>query len=128
MTAADRTGETGETGGQTGDQTGIVDLIAEGERLLALARERGSECEVRAVLRQSGQQVVLLALPAGGGLPEHDAPGPASLLCLGGAVELSTAEDSWALAAGALHVIPPVRHQVRAEVDSVCVLTISLPR
>ncbi|GAA4885980.1 hypothetical protein [Serinicoccus chungangensis] len=106
----------------------VVDLLAEGRRLLDQARARGRGRAVRAVVRQPGQNLIVLALPAGGGLPEHDAPGPASLQCLSGEVVLSTADDSWLLPAGTAHAIPPVRHDVRADVDSVCVLTVSLPR
>ena len=40
---------------------------------------------------------------------------------------LSTADASWTLPAGTAHAIPPARHDVHARVDSVCVLTVSLP-
>lgn len=109
------------------DPSRVVDLHAEGERLLAKARAGDQGRAVRAVVRQPGQNLIVLALPAGGGLPEHDAPGPASLLCLSGRVVLSTKGGSWTLPAGSAHAIPPARHDVRAEVDSVCVLTVSLP-
>lgn len=104
-----------------------VDLLAEGEALLEQARAEGLGRANRAVVRQPGQQLVLLGLPAGGGLPEHDAPGPASLVCLSGRVVLSAGGTSWDLPAGTAHVIPPARHAVRAEVDSVCLLAVSLP-
>lgn len=104
----------------------VVDLLAEGARLLEKARSSGRGRAVRAVVRQPGQQVVLLALPAGGGLPDHDAPGPASLVCLSGEVVLASGEESWRLPAGSAHVIPQAVHEVRAEVDSLCLLTITL--
>ena len=110
------------------DRSRVVDLLAEGELLLEQARSTGRGRAVRAVVRQPGQNVILLGLPAGGGLPEHDAPGPASLLCLSGEVVLSTASSSWTLPAGTAHAIPPARHDVRAEEDSVCVLAVSLPQ
>lgn len=110
------------------DPSRVVDLRAEGERLLETARSSGRGRAVRSVVRQPGQNLILLGLPAGGGLPEHDAPGPASLLCLSGEVVLSTDGGSWTLPAGTAHAIPPTRHDVRAAVDSVCLLTVSLPR
>ena len=105
----------------------VVDLHAEGERLLAKARTGDQGRAVRAVVRQPGQNLIVLGLPAGGGLPEHDAPGPASLMCLSGRVVLSAEGASWTLPAGTAHAIPPARHDVRAEVDSICVLVVSLP-
>lgn len=117
-----------ERGGEVEDLLGVVDLQVEGGRLLEQARASGRGRAVRAVVRQPGQQVVLLALPAGGGLPDHDAPGPATLVCLAGEVVLASGAQEWRLTAGSAHVIPQARHEVRAEVDSLCLLTISLPR
>lgn len=105
----------------------VVDLRAEGEELLDQARSTGRGRAVRAVVRQPGQNLVLLGLPVGGGLPEHDAPGPASLLCLSGRVVLSSDGTSHTLPAGTACVIPSERHTVTAVVDSVCLLTLSLP-
>ncbi|WP_298885871.1 LuxR family transcriptional regulator [uncultured Serinicoccus sp.] len=109
------------------DPSSVVDLRAAGEALLEEARSTGRGRAVRAVVRQPGQSLVLLGLPAGGGLPEHDAPGPASLLCLSGRVVLSSNGTSWALPTGTARVIPTSRHDVTAAVDSVCLLTLSLP-
>ncbi|AXH96524.1 cupin domain-containing protein [Ornithinimicrobium avium] len=109
------------------DPSRVVDVLAEGERLLAKARASGLGRAVRALVRQPGQNLIVLGLPAGGGLPDHDAPGPASLLCLSGEVVLRTAGASWTLPAGTAHAIPQQTHDVRADVDSVCVLTVSLP-
>lgn len=105
----------------------VLDVTAEGQRLLEKARASGLGRAVRALVRQPGQNLIVLGLPAGGGLPDHDAPGPASLLCLSGEVVLSTADGSWTLPAGTAHAIPQQTHDVRAAVDSVCVLTVSLP-
>lgn len=104
----------------------VVDLLAEGERLLARAKESGRGRGVRSVVRQPGQNMIVLGLPAGGGLPDHDAPGPASLLCLSGRVVLGSQGRSWTLVAGTAHAIPPARHDLVAEEDSVCVLTVSV--
>ena len=108
------------------DPNRVVDLLAEGERQLERARTSGRGRAVRSVLRQPGQNVILLALPAGGGLPDHETPGPASLLCLSGEVVLASGDAEWCLPAGSAHVIPQARHEVRADVDSVCLLTVTL--
>lgn len=107
---------------------GVVDLHAVGEQLMDRARESGSGRAVRAVLRQPGQTVILLALPEGGGLPDHDAPGPASLQCLAGEVVLAAGDREWPLSAGSAVLIPQERHEVRALSDSLCLLAVSLPR
>ena len=104
----------------------VVDLLADGERLVAQAREGEQAQAVRLAFRQPGQRSLLVGLPAGGGLPDHDAPGPASLVCLAGEVVLSSEGQSWTLAAGSGRVIPRARHDVRAVVDSICLLTVSV--
>ena len=109
-----------------GSQEPVVDLLADGARLVEEAREGGRAQAVRLVVRQPGQKALLVGLPAGGGLPDHDAPGPASLVCLSGEVVLSSGGRSWTLPAGSGRVIPQARHDVRAEVDSVCLLTVSI--
>lgn len=105
----------------------VVDLAAEGARLLDRARAGGTGRGVRAVVRQPGQQVILLALPAGGGLPAHDAPGPASLHCLTGAVRLGAGDRSWELTPGTVVRIPDATHDVVAHEDSTCLLVVSMP-
>lgn len=103
----------------------VVDLAAEGDRLLEKARAGGTGRAVRVVVRQPGQQVLLLALPAGGGLPAHDAPGPASLHCLTGAVRLGAGDQAWELTPGQVVRIPDATHDVLAHEDSTCLLVVS---
>ena len=109
-------------------EAGVVDLHEEGARLLERARASGTGRAVRTVVRQPGQSLILLALPEGGGLPDHDAPGPASLQCLSGEVVLAAGETEWRLPAGSAVLIPQTRHEVRALADSLCLLAVSLPR
>lgn len=104
----------------------VVDLLIEGARLVDKAREGGRDQAVQLAFGQPGQRSLLLGLPAGGGLPDHDAPGPASLVCLAGQVVLSSGGRSWTLSAGSGRAIPQARHDVRAEMDSVCLLTVSI--
>lgn len=107
--------------------TDTVDLLTTGAELIEAARAEGRDQAVRAVVSQPGQRLILLGLPAGGGLPDHDAPGPAALQCLTGEVVLTAGGRSWRLPAGSAVQIPQETHSVAAAVDSVCVLAVSLP-
>lgn len=118
-------GDLGDLGLTEVPDHGVVDLAAEGERLLDQARAGGTGRAVRAIVRQPGQQVILLVFPAGGGLPAHDAPGPASLHCLTGAVRLAAGERSWELTPGTIVRIPDATHDVTAHEDSTCLLVVS---
>ncbi|MEO6020164.1 MAG: hypothetical protein ABIP45_07945 [Knoellia sp.] len=102
----------------------VVDVLAEGRQLLDEARAKGRGQGIKVVVRQPGQKVILLGLPSGGGLPEHEAPGAASLVCLSGEVVLSSGGESWSLQAGTAHVIPQAVHELQATVDSICLLTV----
>ena len=66
----------------------------------------------------------LMALMAGTEMAEHNSPGQATLQVLRGRVRVSTAEDSWEGGPGDLLVIPPERHGLHAEDDSVVLLTV----
>lgn len=111
---------------QDADGTPVVSLPAAQERLLAAARassaQRAADTAYGArdtVLRQT-----MLALLAGAELAAHDAPPEATLHVLTGRVRLITDEQSWELAAGDLVAIPPARHSVTADADSVFLLTV----
>lgn len=66
----------------------------------------------------------LIALAAGRELSEHHNPGQSTLQVLRGRVRLSTADEEWRGAAGDFLVIPPQRHAVLADEDSVMLLTV----
>lgn len=72
-----------------------------------------------AVLRQTA-----LALLAGAELAEHASPPEATLQVLAGSIRLISGERQWRLAAGDLAPIPPERHSVAADEDSVFLLTV----
>lgn len=69
----------------------------------------------------------ILALVAGATLAEHDNPGEATLFVLSGRVTLASDGDTWDGRTGDLIVIPPARHEVRADEDSTLLLT-AVPR
>lgn len=67
----------------------------------------------------------LIALAAGHGLGEHEAPGEATLQVLEGTVRMNADDDSWTGQAGDHLPIPPVRHDLMAETDAVVLLTVA---
>ncbi len=69
----------------------------------------------------------ILALTAGTVLAEHDNPGEATLYVLAGRVTLAADGQSWDARTGDLLIIPPARHEVRADEDSTVLLT-AVPR
>jgi quercetin dioxygenase-like cupin family protein len=66
----------------------------------------------------------LIAMTGGTELAEHNSPGQATLQVLRGRVRVNTADDSWQGGLGDLLVIPLERHNLRAEEDSVVLLTV----
>jgi quercetin dioxygenase-like cupin family protein len=68
----------------------------------------------------------LIALAAGRALDDHESPGEATLQVLRGRVRLVAGEEEWAGQTGDLAVIPPVRHSLVADADSVVLLTVAL--
>ncbi|WP_010146604.1 hypothetical protein [Serinicoccus profundi] len=104
---------------------GVVLTRERGAELVAKARGQGRGSAVEQVVDQPQQRSLLIGMPAGGGLPEHDAPRAATLYCVSGAVSLIAGERRWELASGDLVPVPQERHRVEADVDSVCLLTVS---
>lgn len=103
---------------------GVVAATDRGAEVLARARAEGVGVRTELVVDQPHQRVLLLGLPAGGGLPEHDAPPAATLQCLSGEVVLVAAERRWVLPAGSLVPVPQEQHRVDAVVDSICLLAV----
>lgn len=113
-----------EGGGAVGDPAAVVDVSVLGVELVAQAVEQGRGLAVQRVVDQPHQRQLLLGMPAGGGLPEHDAPKAATLHCLSGAVTLVAGERRWELTAGTIVPVPQERHHVEAAADSICLLTV----
>jgi quercetin dioxygenase-like cupin family protein len=67
----------------------------------------------------------LIAMRAGTVLGEHESPGEATLQVLQGHVTLHAGDEEWALSAGDLLVIPPLRHDLAATEDSAVLLTVA---
>jgi len=75
--------------------------------------------------REHDLRQTLIAIAAGHSLGEHDAPGEATLLVLGGQVRLVAGEESWEGAQGEFLVIPPARHDLTAVTDACVLLTVA---
>lgn len=98
----------------------------------ALARQLTGDAE-RAGGRRASRSVVgghdsplrqtVVTLLTGSRLSEHDTPGAATLLVLGGRVRLNAGDESWEARSGDLIDIPPVRHSVHALEDAAILLT-----
>jgi len=72
------------------------------------------------VLRQT-----LMALIAGTIMGEHESPGEATIHVLSGRILVTAGVDSWEGRNGDIIIIPPLRHDLQAIVDSVVLLTVA---
>ncbi|MBB5790493.1 cupin domain-containing protein [Jiangella mangrovi] len=68
----------------------------------------------------------LIALIAGTRMNEHQSPGDATVHCLRGHVTLHTRERTVTVAEGVLADVPPERHDLVADQDSVLILTVAV--
>lgn len=97
------------------------------EEQLALARATNNGRSARTVHGGSASSLrqTLIALAAGHALEEHASPGDATIQVLRGRVQLVAQDQSWPGTAGDLLVIPPARHALHADEDSVVLLTVA---
>lgn len=95
---------------------------------LALAREASSGRSAHTVYggHEHHLRQTLIALATGRQLSEHENPGEATLQVLVGRVRLVAGEEECHGAAGDFIVIPPARHHLDADEDSVVLLTTSM--
>jgi len=96
------------------------------ERLLTDARQEHSGRSASTVHggRHHSLRQTVIALVAGSELSEHESPGEATLQVLHGTVRLTAGSGDWTGGTGDLVVIPPERHGLSAEEDSVVLLTV----
>jgi len=104
----------------------ITDLTALGEELLTAARESADGRASRVVEHGPHQRAVLMALAGGTGLGEHASPAAATFQVLSGRARLVAGEAGWDVPAGGLVPIPPDRHGVETDEDTVILLTVAL--
>lgn len=108
-----------------GEGTGLHDLGAIGEALLAQAQADARGKAAHLVVKSPLLRATVIALTAGSGLPEHNSPPAATLQVLRGQAVLRSAVERWELADGSLVPIPPERHAVDAITDCVLLLTVA---
>lgn len=102
----------------------LLDLEEAADRLIA--RLPGSRRQAETLARESGTSVVLMALEAGDVIQEHSANGSVSVHLLRGHIELGTADQAFDLRPRQMVFMQPnVKHSLRAEEQSVVLLTLS---
>jgi quercetin dioxygenase-like cupin family protein len=105
-----------------------VDLARLGAQLLDDAAGQATQRAARTLPHPvDGLRQTVMALLDGQQLAEHESPGAASLLVLRGKVQLVAGEESVTLRELESCPIPDRRHSLRAEEDSVVLLTVALP-
>jgi quercetin dioxygenase-like cupin family protein len=74
-----------------------------------------------------GLRQTLVALTAGAEMHEHESPGAASLMVIRGRVTVVAGDESTEIGAHQIAPVPDRRHSLRADVQSVVLLTVALP-
>lgn len=108
----------------------VTNLPALCDELLATARTAHSGRAARTVRGHADRlRDTVIALTAGSELSDHESPGEATLQVLSGSVRLTVpgSPDAVTLTAGDLADLPPIRHGLAADTDSVVLLTVALP-
>jgi quercetin dioxygenase-like cupin family protein len=102
-----------------------VSLVALGREHLERAHQTRSGRSATAVFggHEHVLRQTLVAMTADTVLTEHANPGEATVHVLHGRVVLRSGDDVWEGREGDLLVVPPARHDLRAVVDAVIVLT-----
>jgi quercetin dioxygenase-like cupin family protein len=97
-------------------------------RLRADAPIRAHGRDSLTLIRDPGFDLILVALNAGGQLPEHKAPGPISVIVLDGRIAFSSNGERLELGRHDLITLPAkVLHSVEALEESAILITIAAP-
>jgi quercetin dioxygenase-like cupin family protein len=107
-----------------------ISLTALAREQLELAHSASSGRSARTVFggHEHTLRQTVIALVAGQSLDEHESPGEATLHVLHGRVVLAAGDTAWKGAAGHFMIVPDRRHTLKAEEDSVVLLTTAVPR
>lgn len=102
----------------------VLDLEQDADRLLQ--RLPGHRRQTETLAREGGSSIVMMAMEAGDSVREHATPGPVSIQLLRGHARLTAAGEDIELREGQLALLQPgVPHDLRAEAQSVVLLTVS---
>lgn len=101
-------------------------LAAVGSDQMELARQASNGRASRTLHSGHRLRQTLIALTAGTRLAEHQSPGDATILCLEGSVTLNSGANSVTVPSGHLVDVPPRRHDVVADTDSLLILTVAI--
>ena len=112
----------------TGPADGPIDIGSLADELL---RQAGGNRSRRAAMTLphtvDGLRQTVIALRDGAALQEHHCPGPAALLVLRGRARLVAGETSVTLDTHQHLPIPPQRHSLHADGDTVVLLSVAVP-
>ncbi len=113
-----------ETTTSSAATTRKFDLLQAADRLLA--KLPGNARQSESIAREGSVSVVMMAMEAGDALKEHSAPGAVVVQLLRGHAILTAGGKSFDLRPAEMIVMRPgVRHDVRAEEQSVLLLTVT---
>ena len=98
-----------------------------GELLQKAAAERSGRAARTLPHPVDGLRQTLIALTRGAVMDEHESPGAASLMVIRGRVRLLAGDDGLEVDPHQIVPIPDRRHSLRAEEQSVVLLTVALP-
>ena len=113
-------------GHESHETPGLVPLGDLADALLADLHNHPAGRAAKTILSGTVMRAVMVALRQGEAMSEHDSPPAATLQVLSGQVTVRAGEREWRVAAGQLVQVPPLRHAVEADTDSVFLLTVAL--
>jgi quercetin dioxygenase-like cupin family protein len=102
-----------------------LDAIAREQAAQAVKAPAGRSAETVYGGHEHALRQTVLAMTAGSSLTEHENPGEATIVVLGGRVRLTAGGQAWEGRSGDLLVVPDSRHALEAIEDSAILLTVS---